>query len=385
MWNKFFGVMRYLNLLFCFLLLFCLVSVGSWGKNYSQNSSLGYVILDNSLYYASGRKMELILDNIIDFTYVDDNIILFQKNNYLLSIYSLDKNVKNDDWLNFIPFFRREHRIKKLVEFDLGKNEYVGNIVKYYSKNISKLFVLLTQSVVVLQKDNKNIKATNFMNFNDYKIVYTSSDFLTFQKDTNFYVYDVDNITKPLFTLSNVNLLQVLKMKEFFISLCTTKDYNYLVVKLFKDGIFKDLYYQAVRISYDSLFYMLPINDSFIAIQKNYNLTIFELDSYQNILKEVETYPSYYSYFQDNYLFVLNLDNLSVFYLNNQNFDPLFSIPYVSYFYFDKGELFYVFYDKGDKIWKLSIVSLKDKLLIEKDRIPLYSFPEKIIPLGRGI
>jgi len=380
-------------------------------KNFpkNNNSKLEYLILDNTLYYVDNNETQTMLKNIIDFNYLDENnVILFQKEQNSINIYILSKTTYNKSIINLFPFLKDSKitkEVKKLYTINLEKNEYVGNIIKKDEKsNISKILVLLSNLITEIELKGKNIVNIKKLVLNQLSIDYLSPTFLTLQKENEYYIYDPENLKKPLLNLNNTKIIQVSKINSSLIFLCLennnlpkiSKKEDYLVLKLVENNKIENLYYEPTKVSYDSLYYIFPLNDDMIGLQINSNLKIFKLikpnsnpnsDNNSKIKKIIEL-KSYYSYFENNYLFTLNMDNLSIFTLKEDNLEPLFSIPNINYFYFKDQVLFYTLYDKDYNIWKLySILLLPDKdlskenVLIEKEELTLYTLPEKIILL----
>ncbi|MCX7759362.1 MAG: hypothetical protein N2169_07150 [bacterium] len=329
-----------------------------------------YFIIDSSLYRINREQKLKLVDNIIDVFYLNDKPYFVQQDRENINILTI-KNVK------FIPFLKNQINVNKVVTIrNVGR--YVGTLTK------ENKFFLFTEKLIYIINSDHTVEKEYVLS--DLECVYNDSDTFVLKKvkSNAFLIYNINNLSEPVFTIFATNLNQVVKNNTYYLCLCFSYIYDNqydLSINYFDKRMRSTIFRKNVKIFYDSIFYILPINDRYILLQEKEEATLYEFSDsfYLNPVRKVE---SLYSYFAKNYLFTINKNNLTIYYFQDHDFNPIFSIPNVSLIFYSKDKLYYLFYEKFSEIWKLNSLYFKNDLLFQSDEeLIFYTLPEEVIPI----
>lgn len=335
------------------------------------NAKEKFLIIDYNLYKVTENSKELLTSNIIDLFTLNGKTYLIKIENDNLYILSL-KNYKFLPFVNNKPILKTVFKIKNI-------NNYLGTIIKE-----NKIIIITQKSIIYL---NNNFEIENKIDLNNNICVYKSLNNIAIKNTNTYYIYEVDNIKKPIFSILTDSLIQVTQIKNNYLALTSSQIYEnkHLISITYHDNQkTHTILSQISPIHYDSLFYIIPINDQsndnkYFFLQEKEELTLFQITP-NNHLKQLKKIKSYYSYYQDNYLFVISENNLTVYKLQNIEPHPLFSIPNVNYIFYYPSKLYYLCYENN--IWKFKSISFyNNDIFLEDDmEIIFYNLPEEVIP-----
>ncbi|MEN3015423.1 MAG: hypothetical protein ABDH21_05150 [bacterium] len=344
------------------------------------NSNNNLFVIDSKLYSIQDEKKFLLAENIVDIFNYDNKTYLVQQNGDNLTILKVTR-------YKFIPFINNKTFLRNVTTIK-NLDNLIGVEVK---KN--KIFLVAENKIITL---NPNFKVENEIALVSFKTTFLSNSILTLKNSSSYYIYDIENLNKPLFNVSKGFVLQISKINDYYLGLILQKseedklenEYT-LEIAIFtnQNNTFHPytLLQKKVKVSYDSIYYFIPIQNKYIILQEKDESNIYELDmtNKQNpSLKGFKKINSFYSYFEDNLLFTINSENLTIYDLQGNEFNPLLSIPNVNLIFYSKGTLYYLQYNSQFGIWKLSSINFYKNSITNNDlNIPFYSLPEEVIPL----
>ncbi|MCS7244246.1 MAG: hypothetical protein RMJ36_05895 [Candidatus Calescibacterium sp.] len=345
------------------LIFIILIILYSWAND-------KYFIIDSSLYRINKEQRLKLVDNIIDVFYLNDKPYFIQQDGEGINILTI-KNVK------FIPFLKNQISVHKVLTIkDAGR--YIGTSVR------ENKFFLFTEKLIYIVNSNHTIEKESVLSH--LECVYNNSDTFVLKKvkSNAFLIYNINNLSEPVFTIFATNLNQIVKNNSYYLCLCFSYIYDNqydLSIIYFNKQMNTTIFRKSVKIFYDSIFYILPINDRYVLLQEKEEATLYEFsDSFY--LKPIKKVESLYSYFTKNYLFTINKNNLTIYYFQDYDFYPIFSVPNVSFIFYSKDKLYYLFYEKFSGIWKLNSLDFKNDLLLQGDEeLIFYTLPEEVIPI----
>ncbi|MCS7164752.1 MAG: hypothetical protein RMJ51_00495 [Candidatus Calescibacterium sp.] len=327
-----------------------------------------YFVIDSSLYRIEHGQMIILKDNIVDIFYISDKPHFVQWQDQ-------EVNVLTFRSIGFIPFIRSN--IYKVLSIR-GIDRYVGTVAR------EGVFFIVTDKS--LQAIGKDYKISKKIEFRDFEAAFTYSELIVLKnlRSGVFYIYEIDRLDQPIFTVNYSHLLQILKNDHgyFLLALSHIYENQYeLLVDLVRDNACHSVLRKKIKVFYDSTFYLVRINSQYLLLQEKGEATLYRITDSLSLMS-VKKIPSYYSYFVNGYLFTINQSNLIVYYFRDGEFDPVFSIPNVSFIFYSRDRLYYLSQDSIAGVWKLnSMVFKDDRIYRDNEEIVLYSMPEEVIPI----
>jgi len=332
-----------------------------------------YFIIDSSLVQVEDGKKMILIDNIVDFFYYNNKPYFIQQTESGINILTLYKT-------RFLPLFPSKNKLQKIFQIK-EESQYMGNFIK--DQNI---FVVFKNNIYIFEKMTKYKK----IKLDTFTCVYYSDELIGLKKLKNgsennaIFVYEVDKLINPLFTVESDNLLQILKGDDFFISLELSQIYQEdytLKIRYISKDFSKDIFENNVKVFYNSVFYIILLDRNHLLLQTGENANIYNIDQNLN-MKLVGSIESFYSYFANPYLFVINKNNLTVYYWTKSEIRPFFSIPNVSFIFYSNSKLYYLFYSKDMNVWVYNYLVIdKDFVFENNEELILYTLPEEVIPI----
>ncbi|MFN4220464.1 MAG: hypothetical protein ACK4GJ_06065 [bacterium] len=353
-----------MNFLKVFLLLI------SFALAFSFANDKKYFIIDSSLYRIENEKKFLILDNVEDLFYYQGTPFFVQLNENQISIFQLKKT-------KLIPFLQNRESVRKIADIKTSE-KYLGN---FQFKN--QIFILTNKSVYLLEKNYFPTLLEKWENFECVNI-FQNTFALKNIKNNLYYVYENKYPLNYLFNSNFDILLQVSKINQSYLVLGLNQlygnQYN-LNLKYINPKNNITLFSKPVSVFYDSIFYFIPINEKYVLLQEKDKVGLYQMVN-DSFLKEISEIPSFYSYFTNNYLFVINNENLNIFLWQDYDFYPLFSIPKVNFIFFLSDTLYYLFYDLHEEVWKMGNLKIEQNSPIQYyQEIVFFKLPEEVIPI----
>ncbi|MFN3477909.1 MAG: hypothetical protein ACK4ZM_00890 [bacterium] len=342
----------------------------SFALAFSFANDKKYFIIDSSLYRIENEKKFLILDNVEDLFYYRNVPFFIQINENQISIFQLKK-------VKLVPFLQNRESVQKIADIKTSE-KYLGNF-----QFQDQIFILTNNSVYLLQKNSFPTLLDKWENFECVN-VFQNTFALKNVKNNLYYIYENKYPLTYLFSSNFDILLQVSKVNQGYFVLGLNQlygnQYN-LNLKYINPKNDTTLFSKPVSVFYDSIFYIIPINENYILLQEKDKVGLYQMVN-DSFLKKISDIPSFYSYFTNNYLFVVDNENLNIFLWQDSDFYPLFSIPKVNFIFFLFDNLYYLFYDFQEEIWKMSSLKIEQNSPVQYcQEMVFFKLPEEVIPV----